>query len=342
MEELRPELAVYVAERFPRARLRRLAGDASTRRFYRVLLLEGGSRVLMDYGAPFEGEPDDVVSERIFREAGLRVAAIEAIAPGAGCLVLEDLGDRTLEKTIGKLPRRTRHDKTEEFYRTAVKMAADIAGAGTRALRRSPRATGPALDAERFRFEMDFFVEHHARGLLGRSSAPHDLIGALHELADRAADSPRVLCHRDFHSRNIMVLADGSLAMVDIQDARWGPDVYDLASLLRDAYVDIEEELVISMVEVYRASRPDPPDPVPYRARFDLVAIQRMIKAVGTFAYQIHARGNRRYGDALARTLRRLERHLPANPALEALAGVFDREGLFKLPESVHPESGGA
>ena len=58
------------------------------------------------------------------------------------------------------------------------------------------------------------------------------------------AETPeRVFCHRDFHSRNLMVLTDGSLAMVDIQDARWGPLTYDLASLLRDAYMRIDDSM---------------------------------------------------------------------------------------------------
>ena len=79
---------------------------------------------------------------------------------------------------------------------------------------------------------------------------PDDLGRALHELADRAAASPRkVLCHRDFHSRNLMLPPDHSLAMVDIQDARWGPDSYDLASILRDAYIEMVISEIIPLID---------------------------------------------------------------------------------------------
>ena len=122
-------------------------------------------------------------------------------------------------------------------------------------------------------------------GLRGMEPAP-SLRPRLHALADAAAaSSAPVLCHRDYHSRNLMVRGDGSLAMVDFQDARWGPDTYDLASLLRDAYVEIDEGLVERMVARFG-------DAQDLRARFDLVAAERMIKALGTFGYQASVRGN--------------------------------------------------
>lgn len=332
MPTLRAEAASALHALHAGARWRPLAGDASTRRFFRVFLRAGGTRVLMDYGRPFEGDTDDVRLAAIFREAELPVAAIEAVVPDPGFLVLSDLGDRMLE---GALKGARDPSAVEGLYAKAVDLAVAIAVRGTRALRRSARAAGPALDAARFRYEMDFFVEHYARGLHGRPGLPRDLAPTLHDLAERAASTPRVLCHRDFHSRNLMVLRDGSLAMVDIQDARWGPDTYDLASLLRDAYADIDEELVVALVERYRASLPDPPEPAPFRRRFDIIAAQRMIKALGTFGYQAHVLGRRRYLDAIPRTIERLERLLPDTDGGPAVLKLLHDSGLLSLPPEV-------
>lgn len=314
-------------------RWRPLAGDASTRRFFRLFLPDDGSRVLMDYGAPFDVETDDVRLARVFGAAGLPIATIEQVVPEPGFLVLSDLGDRTLEGTLASADPST----SEALYAAAVDLAVLVAVSGTRALRRSPRAAGPALDAERFRFEMDFFVEHYARGLQRLPSLPDGLVGAIHDLADRAAATPRVFCHRDFHCRNLMVQRDGTLAMVDIQDARWGPDTYDLASLLRDAYVDLDEELVVALVERYRAGLPEPPEPGPFRRRFDVVAAERMIKALGTFGYQTHVMGRTRYLEAVPRTLSRLERLLPETDGGERIHHLFRESGLFSPPPGALP-----
>lgn len=326
MSGMRAELVAWLEESYPRLRWRGLAGDASTRRFWRILFPEQATRVVMDYGSPFEGESDDVRLSRVFHEAGLRIAAIERVAPVPGCLVLEDLGDRTLELALAGAST----SQVEDLYRRSVDLAVAIAERGTRALRRSERAAGPALDAERFRFEMDFFVEHFVRGLRGAETVDDVLVASLRELADLAAASPRVLCHRDYHARNLMVLRDGELAMVDIQDARWGPDTYDLASLLRDAYVDLDEELVVELCERYRTSLPDPPEPGAFRSRFAIVAAQRMVKALGTFGYQVHRLGRERYRDAIPRTVRRLERLLPGSPVPAGLVDAFAKGRLLE------------
>jgi aminoglycoside/choline kinase family phosphotransferase len=177
---------------------------------------------------------------------------------------------------------------------------------------------------------MDFFVEHYVRGFRGAESIDEALVASLRQLADVAAASPRVLCHRDYHARNLMVLRDGELAMVDIQDARWGPDTYDLASLLRDAYVDLDEELVVELCERYRTGLPDPPEPGAFRSRFGIVAAQRMIKALGTFGYQVHRLGRDRYREAIPRTVRRLSRLLPTSSVPSTLVHAMERAHLLE------------
>jgi hypothetical protein len=316
---MRPELAQYLRQTFSAVSASPIAGDASVRKFYRLTAHSGKTCVLMDYGGPFDGETDDARLARVFEAAGLPVAQVLDCVGEVGCVLLEDLGDTTLESVLcddqGHLrPHARRH------LEQAVRLAALLAERGSVALSRSPRRERPSLNAERFRFEMDYFLEHYVKGLRGRTSIPDSLRGELHDLAERAASTPkRVLCHRDFHSRNLMVLGDGTLAMVDIQDARWGPDSYDLASLLRDAYVDIDEDWVEPMIALYLATLAEPPAAGAFRERFHVVAAQRMIKALGTFGYQIGVMGRERYQPAATRTLERLRRVLGSRPEAQQL-----------------------
>ena len=326
----RPELQADLASAYPGARLVPMVGDASTRRFWRLVLPEGGTRVVMDYGSPWTATPDDLPVSRLLRRAGLPVADVLDARAGSGCLVLEDLGDLTLESALAALPEGERGDAARErLYEAAVDLAVAIARKGSPALRESERAQGPALDAARFRFEMDFFLEHFVSGLRGLAVGER-LREHLHDLADAAARSSRpVLCHRDYHSRNLMVRDDGSLAMVDVQDARWGPDTYDLASLLRDAYVELDEGVVGRMIERFRVALPADEEAEALRARFDLVAVERMIKALGTFGYQAVVRQNPRYLEGVPRTLERLRRTLPLAPSLAPLLDLLQRAGLL-------------
>ena len=322
MDALRPEVQGFLDRTWPCGSATRLAGDASTRSFFRVEGRDGGSRVVMDYGEPFTGESDDEALARVFLGAGLPVARILASSPEDGCLLLEDLGDRMLEAAILASPE---GPGRRLWVERAVLLAAEVANRGTPALFSSGRAGGPALDEERFRFEMDFFLEHWAGGC-----SEHPLREELARLAATAAETPRrVLCHRDFHSRNLMVLPDETLAMVDIQDARWGPDSYDLASLLRDAYVDLDDDSLDAWIDLYldRLDRPD--DPAGFRRRFHLVASQRMIKALGTFGYQAHVLGRDRYRDAARRTVDRLRVWLADDPGTRELGRRLESAGLL-------------
>jgi aminoglycoside/choline kinase family phosphotransferase len=126
-----------------------------------------------------------------------------------------------------------------------------------------------------------------------------------------------------------MVLADRTLAMVDIQDARWGPDTYDLASLIHDAYVDLDPDWVEPMIQCYlkTARLHDGHD---LRHRLHVVGAQRMIKALGTFGYQLEVVGSNRYLGAIPRTLMRLDRMLTRNEKTSSIHDAFQALDLFQ------------
>lgn len=323
MSPVRPEILAALPGGAD-AVVERLAGDASTRSFYRVRH-GGGTAIVMDYGGPFEAPSTDETAAAFFAAAGLPVPKIHESHPDAGFLVMEDLGDRLLEGVL--LEVRGEGDPPASWL-DAVALAARIADRGTAALRDHPRADGPALDSVRFCYEMDFFLEHYVHGLC-RVRPWLPLRRALHRLADEAAETPRrVLCHRDYHSRNLLIRGDGSLAMVDIQDARWGPDTYDLASLARDAYVEIPEKWVNLALDRYLGELDTPPA-AGFRQRFQVVSAQRMLKALGTFGYQTVERRSDRYREPIPRTLARLRALLPELPGHGALGEALDEADLL-------------
>jgi aminoglycoside/choline kinase family phosphotransferase len=130
-----------------------------------------------------------------------------------------------------------------------------------------------------------------------------------------------VLCHRDYHSRNLM-LRDASLYVIDFQDARMGPDTYDLVSLLRDSYVDITDRELDELIAYFLALKQRDGEAVPmteFRRRFDLMALQRNLKALGTFGYQTLTRHNTVYIQYIPRTLRYAKTNLTKYPRFARL-----------------------
>ena len=144
-------------------------------------------------------------------------------------------------------------------------------------------------------------------------------------MAEELANEPRVLCHRDYHSRNLM-LHNGSLHIIDFQDARMGPDTYDLVSLLRDSYVDITDRELDDLIAYFLALKTRDgaaPDAEEFRRRFDLMALQRNLKALGTFGFQTMTRRNTVYIQYMPRTLRYVRGNLDRYPRFARLREIL-------------------
>ena len=143
------------------------------------------------------------------------------------------------------------------------------------------------------------------------------------ELARELAGRKRVLCHRDFHSRNLM-LKERELYIIDFQDARLGPDTYDLVSLLRDAYVDVDPPTTEAALDAYFRAR-ERSEPADFRTRYARMAVQRHLKALGTFGDQAERVGTSRYADAVPRTLRYLREAFEQAPDTAELRAALVR-----------------
>lgn len=328
-------------------RIAEIAGDASTRRFYRVTRGRK-TAVLMVHPEPLIPGSPLFSNHRVLKSIGAPVPRILASDPEAGLVLVEDLGDATLQAhLLGKRPGGRRKSGAGTgvgrargwrpalpLYRQACDLIVLFHKKGEAALRPDDFAASSALDCDRFLFELDHFHRHFIKGL--RKLAPPEgdeavLRAFYSDLALRCDELPRVYCHRDFQSRNLLVRR-GRLGLVDFQDARMGPYTYDAASLLRDSSLDLEERLIDEMIDRL-CMRLDIPDDE-FRRDFDLMALQRNLKDLGTFGYMATVRGRPEYLDYVPRTLRFIRRTLFAGrrydlfmPALDRYVLSFERVG---------------
>ena len=293
-----------------------LSGDASTRRYFR-LSGEGRAYVLALYPEPFDPATSTFLSVGSLLEAcGLPVPRVVDVDGPRGIVLQEDLGDCTLQQGLQGCD----EGRAAEMYQEAVGALARL----QRQAALGPQTAGCfqiAFDIEKLSWELHYFQKHFLEGLRGSDLGVEDratLSEAFHQLSQEIASWPRVLCHRDYHSRNLM-LHGGRLVWIDFQDARMGPSSYDLASLLRDAYVDVAEELQEDLKERFRQQAlPAEPREV-FKRRFDLMCVQRNLKALGTFGYMATVRGSDVYLPYVPRTLAHARRNLSRYPGLEPL-----------------------
>jgi aminoglycoside/choline kinase family phosphotransferase len=289
-----------------------LTGDASDRRYFRVLTPDAPSFVLAAYAGPFEYASLPFVNvAHLLAEMPIPIPAILDHADDLGILALEDLGDVTLQAHLGAASAATH----AALYRQAVAIIEVLQRRGRQLASARFVPYGVAFDVEKLTWELDFFIKHFLeayKGVVLTPAARHALRDEFGVIIEDLASEPRVLCHRDYHSRNLMLHQD-RLVLIDFQDARMGPDTYDLASLLRDSYVDLDEATVDDLIAYFLALRGHTGVDREYRERFDLMALQRNLKALGTFGYQTTARRNPVYIQYIPRTLRyistNLERH---------------------------------
>ena len=300
-----------------------LSGDASDRRYFRVLPAAGSSFVLAVHAGPFDfaGLPFANVGG-LLRSIPLPVPEILGHSDELGIVALQDLGDVTLQAHLGAA------SPTERvaLYREAIGLIERLQRRGGELRSDAYLPYGIAFDVDKLTWELNFFVQHFIEGYRGVSLSVAEKRALDDEwaaIAGEVAAEPPVLCHRDYHSRNLM-LHVGRLYIIDFQDARMGPDTYDLASLIRDSYVgltdsDLDELLAYFLSVKGRSGDHD------FRRRFDLMAVQRNLKALGTFGYQTLTRRNSVYMQYMPRTLRYARTNLAKYPRFARLRELLAR-----------------
>jgi len=296
------QLTVIAGLDKPVERLERLAGDASTRIYYRINYFDKDTAIIMAHPQAGCNHELPFLDVHGFLEAlGLPVPKIYAYYPEEGLLILEDLGDDLLESVIGPAD----EQRLQQLYSAAVDLIVDLqhrtAESSTDCV-----ALYLAFDEAKLMQEMHFFMKHFVRGACGirpSASAAKILEEFFRTICGILASEPRLFAHRDFHARNL-ILHNDQLFMIDFQDARMGPAQYDLASLLRDSYVTLPEWLVEDLLDRYLKSTGKVLDQSADRFRyiFDVMSLQRNTKALGTFGFQTSVKGSTRYLSAIPRT----------------------------------------
>ena len=256
-----------------------VSGDASFRRYFR-LHHTGGTYIAVD--APPEKEnsrPFVAIAQALYAH-GVHVPETIAYDFDLGFMLLSDLGDTLLRPCLND-------DTVHDLYQQAMRELVTIQGCPSPQNYPLPPYDRPRLMTEMALFKEWFVAQYLALTLSDEEIALID--DTCQHIAENVAQQPNVFVHRDYHSRNLMLVNDGVLGVIDFQDAVIGAITYDLVSLLRDAYVEWPQQRVVDWVEDFRnllqqQGQIPQVSQAQFLAWFDYMGAQRHLKVVGIFA----------------------------------------------------------
>ncbi|WP_127491584.1 aminoglycoside phosphotransferase family protein [Acinetobacter calcoaceticus] len=272
-----------------------LAGDASFRRYARIQL-QNKTYMLMDAPPEKEDCVPFVTIDEFFAGHGVRVPQIVAKDLAQGFLLLEDFGDVLLSTLL--------NDETvDKYYEQSFKQLIHLQSV-------NGQEQFPAYSYEKLLTEMKLLTDWMLPSLQITPNANQQQVidDAFNVLAKTALAQPQVIVHRDFHSRNLMKIAnEPELGVIDFQDAVIGADTYDLISITRDAYVQWNAERVYQWFRVFYDLLPESAKLnrsfEQFKRDADLMAIQRHIKILGIFVRLFERDGKSGYLKDLPRVM---------------------------------------
>src|SRR3954470_11170928 len=319
----------------PADRVIRLAGGAGNRIYWRLVERDGRSAVVMEL-PPEPGKSEEASKEpspkdlpfldvhRYLERIGVRVPHVFLDAHRRGFVVIEDLTDQTLEMALRKGDRR-------KIYEAAIDQRAGLGAPAARNPDPGCIAWSRAFDYELYQWEFEHFVEY---GLLARGAKPTEaelktLRTRFDAVSKELAAAPRSFTHRDYQSRNIMVLPSGEQVVIDFQDALQGPRQYDLVALLRDSYVELDRPLIDAMLKRYLARFVEEGGPRldkgEFVAFFDLLTVQRKLKDAGRFVFIDRVKKNPSFLVHIPSSLRYVAQALTRLPMLTNLREILSK-----------------
>ena len=303
------------------------SADASFRRYFRVTLPDGNTRIVMDAPPEHEDCRPFVEVAALLRDAGAHVPEVHAQDLAQGFLLLSDLGNTTYLEALNA-------NTASALYRDANAALVDIQ-------RASRPGVLPEYDRALLTRELDLFpdwyVARHLGVALGEGQQA-SLRAVFAKILDNNLAQPQVFVHRDYHSRNLMVAGDSYPAnpgIIDFQDAVYGPITYDLASLYRDAYIHWEEaqelDFVIRYWEMARAAGlPVHDDFHDFYRDYEWMGAQRQLKVLGIFARLSQRDGKHGYLKDMPTVMAYLRQTCERYGELRPLARLLDQ--LEKKP----------
>lgn len=289
LTELKKWLASLPAPTLLVDSLRPASSDASFRRYFRIDGADSASYIVMDAPPPQEDVRPFIQVAGVFAASGVAVPGILAQDIEQGFLLLSDLGSTTYLQLLSP-------DNAHQLYMDAINALVQIQVHSTPAV--LPEYDRALLLRELMLFPEWYIGKHLGLSMTEKQTATlNKVFDAL--LANNLAQA-QVYVHRDYHSRNLMVLQNGNPGILDFQDAVYGPITYDLASLLRDAYIQWDEEIVLDWAIRYwerarRAGLPVNADIDSFYRDFEYMGLQRHLKVLGIFARLYHRDGKDAY-----------------------------------------------
>ncbi|MBL8186952.1 MAG: phosphotransferase, partial [Acidobacteria bacterium] len=274
-----------------------LTPDASARKYYRIATAKQPNETLIVslYPSPFNPHDNSFLDlTKLFEQANLPVPKIVDVAGTEGIILQEDLGDVSLAQWMSDAETRGDGAGAENMLQRSIELIARIQSATVLAYTMNSVASRLAFDEDKLSWELNYFFDHFFGSYRQHEFGNEEAEAIKRDLQSIAADlsaRPRALTHRDYHAMNLMVDAGGELRIIDHQDARMGPATYDLVPLLverrlqpvDEAWVAEHQDLFLSLRDKMGLPKIEADD---FRYEFDLMTIQRQLKAIGTFSYQ--------------------------------------------------------
>jgi len=308
------------------------SADASFRRYFRIMLPDGSTRIIMDAPPDHEDCRPFLKVAALFRKAGVRVPEVYAEDLAQGFLLLSDLGTQTYLNVLNG-------DTAPLLYRQANAALVDVQLASQPGLL-------PDYDRALLTRELDLFPDWYVARHLGLTldeTQQATLRSVFEKVLANNLAQPKVFVHRDYHSRNLMISGDDYPAnpgIIDFQDAVYGPITYDLVSLYRDAYICWEEREELDFVIRYwemarKAGLPMHSDFHDFYRDYEWMGAQRQIKVLGIFARLCYRDGKDGYLKDMPRVMaylrRTCERYLELKPFARLLDQLENRQAAVGL-----------
>lgn len=307
--------------------LRPASEDASFRTYHR-LFLKNKTFMVMDAPPNHEDCKLFIKITKKLHACDVNVPVIHNVNIEQGFLLLSDLGDSLY---LDVLNDRTIYDLYSDAISSLVGIQnlANVGGLND-------------YDAVLLRDEMNLFtewlVEKHLQLELNENQKK-DLDKLFRLLIDNAEQQPKVFVHRDFHSRNLMVTKENNPGIIDYQDATYGPITYDLVSLLKDCYIKWPQEEINKWIDFYLNKRNEEKSKIKINRDefikwFNLMGVQRHLKASGIFARLSHRDGKHNFLKDIPRTLKYILDLKEVYKELQPICVMIEESILPKLKES--------
>lgn len=316
VEELYNKSSLKNDEITPIVEVKRLTGDASTRRYYRVLAKGNSFVVCLDN--PTDIDSDFLQMQKILNDNKVRVPIIYDDRKDKGYLLEEDLGDVTFLSQLSELD----DEQEYQLYKRAIDELIKIHQID---IEENRPYSNRYFDEEKLSQETNMTNEYFLRKYLKCTdeNVILQISNKFKEINELLSAERRVVCHRDFHSRNIM-LKEKDLIIIDFQDARLGPSQYDLVSLLEDCYYCVAKENKKKLIDYYKGQMKDLVNDS-FDEVYDLMLLQRTYKAIGSFCYIAETRKDYRYLKYVGRAFESIRNTMRKYPQMKTLNDILSR-----------------